>query len=152
MTRKSPIRHIKKLEAWLKTYPGFDFNGTFHVSEYMPLPGQGSTPLEPTKTTSAITQDIVGETTVIRNLYLTLYARQYGIDHFTNKDNAEFLTDFQHWAVEEQLLGNIPTFGDADTDREIFEITGALRWQDSEEPSDTEDYMWQLHLQYKLLY
>jgi len=152
MTRKPPIRHIEKLEEWLETYPDFDFDGFFRVYEYMPFPSQGSGALVPTETMSAISQDIVGETSVTRNHYVTLYARKSGIDDVTNKANPEFLTDFHHWVVEEQIFGTIPKFGNVDTDRELLEIAGAVRWQNPEGGPGTEDYMWQLRLQYKLLY
>lgn len=152
MIRKPPIRHIEKLKNWIETYPKFNSDGFFQILEYMPLPYKSSNTLEPTKTSSTIHQDIVGEISVTRNLYLTLHARKFNIIDFTSEDIVEFLTDFQHWAIEEQILGNIPKFGNVDTDGELFEIVGALRWQDANEPLGTEDYIWQLHLQYKLTY
>lgn len=151
MIRSPPIKHIEKLEEWLKKYPSFNSNVIFHVYEYMPLPGNGADALVPVKTSSTIKQDIVGETSITRNVYLVLYARQHNIDDFTLKSNIEFLTDFHHWAVEELVFGKVPKFGNTDTNNEVFEIVGALRWQDPDSP-ETEDYMWQLHLQYKLLY
>jgi hypothetical protein len=108
--------------------------------------------LDCTGTEVTTRRDVLGDVEAAYRVNFVLYVRRYANDNQFREKAAEFLSHFVHWINEERIFGTAPTFGDVDTDKEIIKASGGMKWQAVDEQGTVVDYMWQVQLNYKLLY
>jgi hypothetical protein len=160
----------KGVREWLMTYPGedagimFDIDGNLftyqggtsqipaNIIELPPSATVDTDMIAPTNIGNRRTKDIEGNTLVERTVQMSIYVRRFGFDDYRRQNVADFISDFIHWAEEQQIAELTPRFGDTDFHREEFNISGGMLWGTVEGQPGIQDYMFQLNIKYYLWY
>lgn len=114
---------LEKLRQWLLTYPKWDAGGLLYIDYTDGVPGNSG--LYPAGLEEVSRrEDVLGNVTVGCRYHFALYRVTTG--QADNRDNAQWLLDFQSWVRAQSQAGLAPTFGDEPAREQIRAEKGRL--------------------------
>lgn len=100
---------LKKLRAWLRTYPKWDAGGLTYIDFTDGMPGNTALYPQGMEEMSRI-QDVTGNIRVVCRWNFLLV--RIGLLHDDGATDAEWMLEFQQWVQQQSALGLTPVFGE----------------------------------------